>query len=536
MSKGAAEEPASASTAGAKTNSSTTIANPPDLPTIDENSTAPVVRKRLAPKRGETQNDEEELTPEQLAEYQRRQKAARQRKVYRSALFKVGAFTLMVVVALGVKYVQEFFTTKWCATVYVDESAGSSRTSTTSVNTDLFVRVERVDNEEDGEALCLDETEFLVKNAKAYHGPAFLADKVVLDKIVQETANDVDAVVVSGIHLKECAAAAMRADLNAAEKAAACRTGNLAQAVVLCHGKRPTAEWAHQRISDIYRDHRINHWLHIDIDWRSDPDLVADVGRSKVELATQYKLVFARRCYPRKNTHPHTICHAKHASNPLFVMQKMDGDGCFFLDKCPLEAMVTPDYLGRPSGGKKPTAANTAVSKADSVSAAPIKFVPNARKWISYVTVKKAADVDGAEVVDHAELQPASIAAMMQPRKLSDAGELQPEIYTKPKLVIDNLLWLAWRFDFDPVAWVNKEFHRNKTAEVANGNGTPRFHLLRFNLETMEFGDWSEEWFSQKKTELNAATQDATDVAKVESIKEEWGWTLDSWAAAIVYI
>ncbi len=40
-----------------------------------------------------------------------------------------------------------------------------------------------------------------------------------------------------------------------------------------------------------------------------------------------------RGVYPEKNTHPHRICDAKHAEAAGFVMQKMDGDGCFFLDR-----------------------------------------------------------------------------------------------------------------------------------------------------------------------------------------------------------
>ncbi|CAD7962762.1 unnamed protein product [Amoebophrya sp. A120] len=41
--------------------------------------------------------------------------------------------------------------------------------------------------------------------------------------------------------------------------------------------------------------------------------------------------------YPGKNTHPHPICNAKHASRAAFVISKMDGDGYFFLDTLELD-------------------------------------------------------------------------------------------------------------------------------------------------------------------------------------------------------
>ncbi len=44
--------------------------------------------------------------------------------------------------------------------------------------------------------------------------------------------------------------------------------------------------------------------------------------------------------YPGKNTYPHPICHAKHAKKSLFVMQIVDGDGCFSLDIVSAQMLV----------------------------------------------------------------------------------------------------------------------------------------------------------------------------------------------------
>eukprot|EP00392_Amoebophrya_sp_AT5.2_P019217 g19965.t1 len=117
---------------------------------------------RLTP--ADDPGNEEEITEEELQRFTSMQKAARQRKVYRQALFKSACFIGMVLLAMAIKRFQDYFETSFCARIHVD-------------GTDLFVTVEQTTSDDD-EGLCLDETEFFVTNSQKYDGPLFMAPQI----------------------------------------------------------------------------------------------------------------------------------------------------------------------------------------------------------------------------------------------------------------------------------------------------------------------------------------------------------------------
>ncbi|CAD7959516.1 unnamed protein product [Amoebophrya sp. A25] len=389
----------------------------------------------------------QELTVEELKEIEKRQKKNRQRKIMRNAAFKIVAFLAMVMFAMLIKQFQEWMQTTACARVYAE-------------GTDLFVKVEILKDPE-GEDLCMDEVEFAVKNAKPYDGPLFMASKPVLRTIADNADEDT---MLDGIHVQACATIASNDMHDTTFKTAACRAGNAAQAVVLCHGKRKTDEWDHQKISDIYPDYTLrNKWLHIDVDEESHPDIVADVANTNLPLAAKYKVIYARRC-------------------PIEVFTK------------------------------------------------GTEFASNVKSWMGSGGDGKGTSAEQSQQEDDRQ-EEIDVEALLHPRasEEDDGALLPPLINEKKRLVVDNILWMAWRFDWDIEDWVQTNF------------GPPeKFRLMRYSTETLEvvgeFDSKNSSWWKEKVKEMNAKTENGQNQARIEALRGEWGWTVDGYGAMVVQL
>jgi len=434
---------------------------------------------RLTP--ADDPGNEEEITEEELQRFTSMQKAARQRKVYRQALFKSACFIGMVLLAMAIKRFQDYFETSFCARIHVD-------------GTDLFVTVEQTTSDDD-EGLCLDETEFFVTNSQKYDGPLFMAPQ----KVVKTVWRDVEAdLVVDGVAVKECVDAALDKDLPSPEKAARCRAGNKAEGVVLCHGKQKSPDWAHRPISETYRDGRIKNWLHIDVDYRSDPDVRADLGKERIRLAkSNYKVLFARRCPLEVITESSLVTTDSGIA--------MDGDG----------------------GGAAQGLRDEEMKKQQ-------LFVANLKSWMGGSTVRPPPVTPGeASTTRQIEQEQETIlgpALLLLPgEKQADGGVSRAAIHEKPKFIMDNLFWLAWKFGFDVERWVAEQF----------GSG---WVLFKFHVESQRFEVYSDEWWKSKVKEIAAKVRDHGDGGgaivekRVEALREEWAWTVDGFGAAVVKV